>query len=157
MFPPGQITSDDKIKWQGSADSALSPSLSATSLSSGRAASQDIFIAGLLIGAAVGFLVPFSQGIPGAWRRARSASGYLRKKSALQVELLHDSKAGNWHYRVPVLHVDGDAATREEALRTCRADVARALDGDPSDYEAHVVTIEVSVAPAAPGPRAGHV
>jgi hypothetical protein len=60
MFPPGQITSDDKIKWQGL--SSLSPSLSATSLASNRHASRDSFIAGVLLGLCAGFIVSLIQG-----------------------------------------------------------------------------------------------
>jgi hypothetical protein len=48
MFPPGQITSDYKVKWQGLF--SLSPSLNATSLSANRHASLDGFIAGVLLG-----------------------------------------------------------------------------------------------------------
>jgi hypothetical protein len=61
MFPPGQITSDGKVKWQGSAP--LSPSLSATSQQSARNASIDNFAAGVLLGLCGGFLVPFIQGL----------------------------------------------------------------------------------------------
>jgi hypothetical protein len=150
MFPPGQIMSDDKIAWQGIPNSALSPSLSATSLSSARSSSTDTFIAGLLIGGAVGFFVPFFQGLPDAWRSAFRKSGYRRKKRrALHVELVHDRKDGNWHYRVPALHIRGDATTREEALRESRAGIAQALGGDPGDYEPHVVTLEMTIVPAA--------
>jgi hypothetical protein len=60
MFPPGQITSNDKIKWQGLF--SLSPSLSATSLASGRNASINSFLAGVLLGLFGGFLVPIVQG-----------------------------------------------------------------------------------------------
>jgi hypothetical protein len=60
MFPPGQITSNDKIRWQGLF--SLSPSLSATSLASGRNASINSFLAGVLLGLFGGFLVPIIQG-----------------------------------------------------------------------------------------------
>jgi hypothetical protein len=60
MFPPGQITSNDKIRWQGLF--SLSPSLSATSLTSGRNASINSFLAGVLLGLFGGFLVPIIQG-----------------------------------------------------------------------------------------------
>jgi hypothetical protein len=61
MFPPGQITSDDRIIWQGA--SGLSPSLSASSLAGAENASRDGFFAGLLYGLAAGLFVPFVQGI----------------------------------------------------------------------------------------------
>ena len=33
--------------------------------------------------------------------------------STLRVELFHDDEAGNWHYRVPALHINGGGtATR---------------------------------------------
>jgi hypothetical protein len=83
MFPPGQITSDDKIIWQGF--DALSPTLSATNLSSARAASEDIFFAGAWYGLAAGFLVPFMQGVPDALRRARRTIGLRRKVRAGRV------------------------------------------------------------------------
>jgi len=36
--------------------------------------------------------------------------------STLRVELFHDDEAGNWHYCVPALHINGGGtATREEA------------------------------------------
>ena len=61
MFPPGQITSDDKVIWQGA--SGLSPSLSASSLAGTANASRDGFFAGLLYGIAAGLIVPFLQGL----------------------------------------------------------------------------------------------
>jgi hypothetical protein len=60
MFPPGQITSDGKVKWLGLGP--LSPSLSATSQASARKSSIDNFAAGLVLGLCGGFLVPFIQG-----------------------------------------------------------------------------------------------
>jgi hypothetical protein len=133
MFPPGQITSSDKVEWQGTPDATLSPSLSATSLSSAQSAGTDIFIAGLLIGAAAGFFAPFVQGIPEPWRKALTAAGYRRKKKdRLQVEMLHDRDIGKWSYRVPALDISGDAATLEAALQRYCADMARALEGDQS-------------------------
>ena len=40
--------------------------------------------------------------------------------STLRVELFHDDEAGNWHYRVPALHINGGGtATREEAEQDC--------------------------------------
>jgi len=61
MFPPGQITSDNKIIWQGV--SGLSPSLSATSLAGAENANRDGFFAGLFYGLAAGLFVPFLQGL----------------------------------------------------------------------------------------------
>ena len=38
--------------------------------------------------------------------------------SVLRVELFFDEEAGNWHYRVPALHINGGGtATREDAER----------------------------------------
>lgn len=70
MFPPGQITSDYRIIWQGV--SGLSPSLSATNLSTAESASEATFFAGVFYGLGAGFLVPFFQGFPDAIARARS-------------------------------------------------------------------------------------
>ena len=72
--------------------------------------------------------------------------------STLRVELFHDDEAGNWHYRVPALHIiGGGTATREQAERDCLAAIAFALQGDPRDYDpdAETVTFDVTVAPAA--------
>jgi hypothetical protein len=60
--------------------------------------------------------------------------------SALRVELVRDEEAGNWHYRVPALHINGGgAATREEAegeslsaiALSCTAISCNALDSRP--------------------------
>ena len=52
--------------------------------------------------------------------------------SALRVELFFDEEAGNWHYRVPALHVNGGGTpTREDAERDCLSAIAFALEGDP--------------------------
>ena len=78
MFPPEQITSDDRIIWQGA--SGLSPSLSASSLAGAESASRDGFFAGLLYGLAAGLFVPFLQGLSESHddvrkgRRARPAA-----------------------------------------------------------------------------------
>jgi hypothetical protein len=72
--------------------------------------------------------------------------------SLLRVELFHDDEAGNWHYRVPALHINGGGtATREEAERDCLAAIEFALQGDPRDYDPHAeaLTLDVSVVPAA--------
>jgi hypothetical protein len=72
--------------------------------------------------------------------------------SLLRVELFHDDEAGNWHYRVPALHINGGGtATREEAERDCLAAISFVLQGDPADYDpsAETITLDVSVAPAA--------
>jgi hypothetical protein len=72
--------------------------------------------------------------------------------SALRVELFWDEEAGNWHYRVPALHINGGgAATREDAERESLSAIAFALEGDPRDFDhsAEAVTLDVSVAPAA--------
>jgi hypothetical protein len=69
MFPPGQITSDNRIIWQGV--SGLSPSLSATSLSGAENANRDGFFAGLFYGLAAGLFVPFLQGLSESHDRVR--------------------------------------------------------------------------------------
>ena len=72
--------------------------------------------------------------------------------SALRVELFFDEEAGNWHYRVPALHINGGGtSTREEAERECLSAIAFALEGDPQDYDtdAETLTFDVNVAPAA--------
>jgi hypothetical protein len=72
--------------------------------------------------------------------------------SALRVELFWDEEAGNWHHRVPALHVNGGGtATREDAERESLSAIAFALEGDPRDFDpsAEAVTLDVSVAPAA--------
>ncbi len=70
----------------------------------------------------------------------------------LRVELLFDDEAGNWHYRVPALHINGGGtATRADAEQECLSAIAFALEGDPADYDpaAETVTLDVRVAPAA--------
>jgi predicted RNA binding protein YcfA (HicA-like mRNA interferase family) len=72
--------------------------------------------------------------------------------SMLRVELFFDEEAGNWHYRVPALHINGGGTpTREEAERDCLSAIAFALEGDPRDYDtdAETLTLDVNVAPAA--------
>jgi hypothetical protein len=72
--------------------------------------------------------------------------------SALRVELFFDEEAGNWHYRVPALHINGGGTpTREDAERDCRSAIAFALEGDPRDYDtdAETLAFDVNVAPAA--------
>jgi hypothetical protein len=72
--------------------------------------------------------------------------------STLRVELFHDDEAGNWHYRVPALHINGGGtATREEAEQDCLAAISFALQGDPRDYDAaaETITLDVSVTSAA--------
>ena len=100
-------------------------------------------------------------GVPAMARIARDY-GYtvaeLRKlsddlvMSALRVELFFDDEAGNWHYRVPALHINGGGTlTRQGAERECLSAIAFALEGDPRDYDgdAEAVTLDVTVAPAA--------
>jgi hypothetical protein len=72
--------------------------------------------------------------------------------SALRVELFWDEEAGNWHYRVPALHINGGGtATREDAERESLSAIAFALEGDPREFDssAQAVTLDVRVAPAA--------
>jgi hypothetical protein len=72
--------------------------------------------------------------------------------SVLRVELFFDEEAGNWHYRVPALHINGGGTpAREDAERDALAAIAFALEGDPRDYDtdAETLTLDVNVAPAA--------
>jgi hypothetical protein len=72
--------------------------------------------------------------------------------STLRVELFFDEEAGNWHYRVPALHVNGGGSpTRAAAERDCPDAIAFALEGDPSEFDpdSEAVTLDVRVAPAA--------
>jgi hypothetical protein len=72
--------------------------------------------------------------------------------SLLRVELFYDDKAGNWHYRVPALHINGGGTpTREEAEQASVDAIAFALQGDPHDFDtdAEAITLDVSVTPAA--------
>jgi len=73
--------------------------------------------------------------------------------SLLRVELFCDDEAGNWHYRVPALHINGGGtSTRSEAERASVDAIAFALQGDPHDFDtdAEAITLDVNVAtPAA--------
>jgi hypothetical protein len=72
--------------------------------------------------------------------------------SVLRVELFFDDEAGNWHYRVPALDINGGGTpTREDAERGALSAIAFALEGDPRDYDtdAETLTLDVNVAPAA--------
>ncbi|HST65171.1 MAG TPA: hypothetical protein VLM05_08280 [Mycobacteriales bacterium] len=73
--------------------------------------------------------------------------------STLRAEFFFDDESGNWHFRVPALHVNGGGlATRADAEQACLEAVAFALEGDPADYDgtAEALTLDVSVAhPAA--------
>jgi hypothetical protein len=72
--------------------------------------------------------------------------------SVLRVELFFDEEAGNWHYRVPALHINGGGTpAREDAERDALSAIAFALEGDPRDYDtdAETLTLDVHVAPAA--------
>jgi hypothetical protein len=79
MVPSGVVTSNNVIWQQGS---GLSPTLSATSLSSAANASKETFFAGVLYGLAAGFFVPFVQGFPDAWRTAKA--GTRRRRSRVK-------------------------------------------------------------------------
>lgn len=70
--------------------------------------------------------------------------------SALRVELFFDEEAGNWHYRVPALCINGGGtSTREDAERACRSAVAFALKGGPEAYDASagILPLDVNVLP----------
>lgn len=70
----------------------------------------------------------------------------------LRAEFFVDDEAGNWHFRVPALHINGGgAATREDAEQQCLDAIAFALEGDPSEYDgdADAVALDVRVASAA--------
>ncbi|HUC23987.1 MAG TPA: type II toxin-antitoxin system HicA family toxin [Streptosporangiaceae bacterium] len=72
--------------------------------------------------------------------------------SVLRVELFFDEEAGNWHYRVPALHINGGGTpTRQDAERDDLSAIAFALEGDPRDYDtdAETLTLDVNMAPAA--------
>jgi hypothetical protein len=72
--------------------------------------------------------------------------------SELRRELFFDEEAGNWHYRVPALHINGGGTlTREDAENDRLSAIAFALEGDPRDYDtdAETLTLDVNVAPAA--------
>jgi hypothetical protein len=72
--------------------------------------------------------------------------------SLLRIELFFDDEAGNWHYRVPALHVNGGGLpSGQDAERDCLAAIAFALEGNPADYDAtaEALTLDVTVAPAA--------
>ena len=70
----------------------------------------------------------------------------------MRVELFHDDDAGNWHFRVPALRINGGgSATRREAERASMEAIAFALEGDPSEFDSDSETLNLSVklAPAA--------
>jgi hypothetical protein len=72
--------------------------------------------------------------------------------SLLRVELFYDGEAGNWHYRVPALHINGGGTPRRaDAEQEALSAIAFALEGNPDDYDptAETVTLDVKVAPAA--------
>ena len=72
--------------------------------------------------------------------------------TALRAEFFFDDEAGNWHYRVPALHINGGGvSSRTQAETDCMGAIGFALQGDPHDYDvqAEAVTFDVSVSPAA--------
>lgn len=72
--------------------------------------------------------------------------------STLRIELFYDEEAGNWHFRVPALRINGGGAgSRAEAEEEARAAIAFALEGDPGEFDAtaEALTLEVRVEPAA--------
>jgi hypothetical protein len=72
--------------------------------------------------------------------------------SRLRVELFLDTEAGNWHYRVPALHINGGGAvSRADAEQESLDAIMFALEGDPRDYDsdAEAISFDVTIAPAA--------
>jgi hypothetical protein len=72
--------------------------------------------------------------------------------SLLRIELFFDDEVGNWHYRVPALHINGGGLpSRQEAEQDCLSAIGFALEGNPADYDpsAETITLDVKVAPAA--------
>jgi hypothetical protein len=72
--------------------------------------------------------------------------------SLLRIELFFDDEPGNWHYRVPALHINGGGLpSRQDAEKDCLSAIAFALEGNPADYDrsAQALTLDVTVAPAA--------
>jgi hypothetical protein len=77
---------------------------------------------------------------------------WMVSMSLLRIELFFDDEAGNWHYRVPALHINGGGLpSRHAAEQHCLSAIAFALEGDPADYDptAEALTLDVTVAPAA--------
>ncbi len=80
---------------------------------------------------------------------AAEAIGANLVTSVLRVELFFDEEAGNWHYRVPALHINGGVTLPvEDAERDCLSAVAFALECDPRDDDTDALTLDVNVAPA---------
>jgi hypothetical protein len=76
----------------------------------------------------------------------------LDRNPPLRIELFFDDEAGNWHYRVPALHINGGGLpSRQDAGHDCLSAIAFALEGNPDDYDssAETLTLDVTVAPAA--------
>ena len=71
--------------------------------------------------------------------------------SLLRIELFFDDEAGNWHYRVPALHINGGGLpSRQDAEQDCLSAIAFALEGNPADYDPSAeALLDVTVAPAA--------
>jgi hypothetical protein len=72
--------------------------------------------------------------------------------SLLRIELFFDDEAGNWHYCVLALHINGGGLpSRRDAEQDYLSAIAFALEGNPADYDptAEALTLDVTVAPAA--------
>jgi hypothetical protein len=71
--------------------------------------------------------------------------------SALRIELFFDEEAGEWHYRVPALRINGGGTSaRVDAERECLSAIAFAVEGPAGlRRRRRTVTFDVSVAPAA--------
>jgi len=72
--------------------------------------------------------------------------------SLLRIELFFDDEAGNWHYRVPALRINGGGLpSRQDAEQDCPSAIAFAREGNPADYDpsAEALTLDVTVVPAA--------
>jgi hypothetical protein len=82
----------------------------------------------------------------------RKLSDDNHMSTTLRAEFFFDDEANTWHYRVPVLHINGGGTpTREDAQRECLDAIAFTLEGNLSDYDSDTpaIALEVSVAPAA--------
>ena len=71
--------------------------------------------------------------------------------SALRVELFFDEEAGNWHYRVPALHINGGGTPTPRMPSATACPLSPSLWKATTDYDtdAETLAFDVTVAPAA--------